>query len=166
MTVVHIIVWLDNFNELKYTCNPLRRNVSHDSTAFAMLNVIPWTPFDGYISLQELVNNAFPVIDDLVNTSLSVPALLAAVKLLDRDSLRSPLDVTRVDVVSLRWRPLAVAPWVSGSNMGLLHILEYCKQLRTLVAPLDLPLMMDANIHQRLLKLVYGYGHLNYWANL
>ena len=58
MQGVHVIVWLNNFNELKYTCNPLRRNVSSSSTAFAVLNVIPWIPFGGYLTLKEIALRA------------------------------------------------------------------------------------------------------------
>ena len=95
MQGVHVVVWLNNFNELKYTCNPLRRNISHSSTAFAVLNVIPSIPFGGYLTLKEMALRALPVITALLNTSLRNPPRITIVKQRSRDDLRVLLDNTR-----------------------------------------------------------------------
>ena len=80
---------------------------------------------------------------------------------LNIEDVRVPLDVPRGRCAGAKWKGLSLERYVIGADSGLLHILELLKDIaeRTMH---PLPLLMDENIHYRLMKWMYGRSMVKY----
>ena len=163
------LVWLDNWYWERYTQDPAHPNLSHNVTALAVLPLcgMPGSnlttrqsslpDFRGHLQ-PSLVVNMLPQVATQMADSLSL--LLASVTRLGTASIpvqhvRVPLDVMRTRVRSLGWRPLCLSPLSVGFNDDLLQLMNLVKDFQV-ESEHVLPLLVDENIHYRLVKLMYG----------
>ena len=162
---VHLVVWMDNFNCLKYAPVPMSVNRSLDATAFCFLHVPAFQLFRGHATLSDLVLRAPGLADELVS---SVGELEVYVQRITRykptrTDVRVPLDIRRVAVRSLPWQPCTLGPWRVGSGIGLLHGLKWLRGLPALTAPRpDVPLLVDSDIYHRIQKMLYSHSYLRW----
>ena len=75
----------------------------------------------------------------------------------DTRKVRAPLDVRRDarTVQAPSWRPFVLSKEKVTGCVGLLHLLHFAKDTAQRTNRV-LPLMVDENIHYRILKLLYG----------
>ena len=72
-----------------------------------------------------------------------------------------PLDVQRVRRPRMQWRPWAVEQLQVGNNADLVKLMMDVSDVQQ-HSRHDLPLLVDENIHYRLLRLMYS-SHLQNW---
>jgi hypothetical protein len=69
--------------------------------------------------------------------------------------MRIPLDVRRRQGRSLQWRPFSLNDNLVQSNKELIDLLQFVSYVGQHVA-LPMPVLMDINVHYRLMKMCYG----------
>ena len=81
--------------------------------------------------------------------------------------VRVPLDIQRSDMRSLQWLPYALTEQTVSSQRDLLAILADLEALRIHTRRV-LPLLVDMDIHYRIMKILYGLSSAswNYHAHL
>lgn len=154
------VLWMDNFFKLRYGINPVARNTSLNSTAMAVLmNVRPLGQFRGYPTLQEILNR-IPMLARSLRSSdgclnETVRALYGGV---EREAVRVPLDVPRGRETGQKWYPWQLSDHLVGTNNGLLNLMQDVNRLQSHTARV-LPVLVDENIHYRLMKWMYGRAY-------
>ena len=83
------------------------------------------------------------------------------VQVLSFSDVRVPLDVPRNQPRGVKWRGLSLKNRVIGSEEGLLNIVRLLKDVAAHTRH-SLPVVMDENIHYRLLKWMYSRGMAMY----
>jgi len=161
---VHVVAWVDNFNKLKYAPDPQAHTRNLDATAVAFLHVPHFCKFSGHVTLSNLIIRMVPNAEMLSKASDDLMRHIKdqVVQVPSREDLRIPLDIRRYAVRSLPWKPVTLGPWRIGGGIGLLHCLDYLRGLQPLVAPRDMPLLVDMDIFHRLQKLLYS-NTFNRW---
>ena len=154
------VLWMDNFFKMRYGINPVPRNTSLNSTAMAVLmNVRALGPFRGYPTLQEMVNR-IPLLAQSLRSSDgvlndTVRALYGGV---EREAVRLPLDIPRGREIGQKWHPWQLSENLVGTNHGLLELMQEVNRLQQHTGRV-LPLLVDENIHYRLLKWMSGKAY-------
>ena len=74
---------------------------------------------------------------------------------LSNDFIRVPLDVHRTGMRSLQWTPYMLTEQTVSSQTDLLRIIIDLESLQRHTRR-ALPLLVDMNIHYRLMKLIHG----------
>ena len=97
--------------------------------------------------------------DAIILESESWPRLIAAIQALEESECHVPLDVRRADAVSPNWKPMAMGPWNCGGTGGLANILMYLRRVQRSAGVQNIPILVDMNLHQRMLKLLYAHKH-------
>ena len=69
--------------------------------------------------------------------------------------IRVPLDIQRHGMRSLQWRPYVITPETVSSQRDLLSIVHGLRELHRHTRRV-VPLLIDMDVHYRLMKLVYG----------
>ena len=166
------ILWMDNDYRERWGTDPARVNLSLNITALSILFLdmdvagavatrasrIP--DYRGHLTTARLVGRVRDVAALLAS---SMTALQHNVRQLNAmqlggDSVRVPLDVHRTGVRALPWRPCLLSEYQVSSNEDLLVLLQMAADLqeRTRV---PLPLLLDENIHYRVLRLMHSVSH-------
>ena len=165
LTLVGAVLWFDNFYRRRYAANPAHRELSLNSTVLAALPT-------------ELLDRTVPSKLDFAGmvgrvhevATRTMQGLAAAQEMLDliqatqlsRADVRVPLDVPRVAVRSLPWTPLQVSGTCVSSTVGLLSFLFECLDLCGKTGVGVTPLLVDVNLHYRMLKLACGATYVRY----
>jgi hypothetical protein len=97
------------------------------------------------------------VVRGLIETFHKIRAGVQSVLEVDLqpEDIRVPLDVQRTEMRSLQWLPYMMTEETVSSQHDLLSILFDLKDLR-LQTRRVLPLLVDMDIHYRVMKLIYG----------
>ena len=163
------VLWVDNFVRLRWGTDPSRPSYTQNLTALAVLplddlyvggvrtrgSTIGWFP--GHRELLDVVNH----VDWSSALCCSVASRLHSVVTginrmeLHRADVRVPLDVHRSGIQSLRWRPLSLTEQNVSSTEDLLSLLETARELQQHSGH-QLMLLVDENIHYRVLRLMYS----------
>ena len=153
------LVWFDNFFRPHYSSNPAQGDVSLNSTVVA---VLPTASLLGdcphVLSLDWMVGRLEMVCD---RTRAGLPELrhiFDAIQMsaLTAADIRVPLDEPRRSVTSLPWTPLVLSDQSVSSNLGLLLLLELCGVVCSQTRKKVVPLLVDVNIHYRIMKMACG----------
>lgn len=158
------VLWMDNWYRRHYRATPVASNVSLDVTAVSVLHTSALPHFVGHPNLTKLVD--------------SIPSVLArcrqqwtahvqvckdlTIEDLDPEQIRAPLDINRPpDRSRLYWLPFGIYESRTGHNLELLDLLILVKAVQQQTTK-QLPLLVDCNIHYRILKLMYSKHTVNY----
>ena len=151
------MLWLDNWYRKRFSCDPERTDMSLNVSAIALLHIPSIPVFPGYPALWDIVTSI---------TSIASSASAAAARLhrglnviLDDDIrpawIRVPLDIQRMGMRSVQWLPYVLTEESVSSQLDLLNILQGLKAVQDQTRRV-VPLLVDMDIHYRILKLIYG----------
>jgi hypothetical protein len=151
------VVWLDNWYRKRFTTDPRHNDMSLNVSVMAVLHISEIPMFPGYKSLRELVTGIPVVLNQLMKVAARV---ISGVQLvvesdLDVEFIRVPLDVHRQGMRSLQWTPYLLTEESVSSQKDLLSIILDLDVLQKQTRR-ALPLLVDMDIHYRLMKLIYG----------
>ena len=152
-----LVVWLDNWYRKRFTTDPRHQDMSLNVSVLAVLHTCRMAPWSGHARLLDLVNKLPEAVKRL---SMVHAAIHDSVRLINGSNfttadIRVPLDVHRKSIRSLKWSPYVLSELSVGSQKDLISIvldLDFLRQHSGHV----LPLLVDMDIHYRLLKLLYG----------
>jgi hypothetical protein len=157
-----LVVWLDNWYRRRYGTDP-QGDMSLNVSALAVLHITEIPVFPGHLSLRSLVDAVPQRVAALLRAYGRMHAGVAAVNAepLQPAWLRVPLDVHRTGMRSLQWLPYQLTEYTVSSQADLLQILHDLHELQSHTQRV-LPLLVDMDIHYRLMKLVYGQSLVNF----
>lgn len=163
MQGVSCVVWLDNFFRPRYMVNPVHGYQSLSCSVLAVLHTthIPQCPGLPPVSALQQVHRlvvrqarqSLRLLVDKVGEVNSTP--------LGTANIRVPLDTHRSEARSLQWLPWMVTEEKVGSQVDLIHLLTFLRKTANHTRS-PLPLLVDTNIHYRILKLAYGRASVTY----
>ena len=159
LPAVCCLIWFDNFYRARYMSNPARGDVSLNSTVLAVLPLqsLPGTmPND--LNFADMLDGLPVVVIETMDVQQVAQRLVATLcsRNLTADDVRVPLDEQRPFVRSLPWTPLMVSDTCVSSQLGLLAFLGACREIAERGRRHTAPLLVDMNIHYRLIKLACG----------
>ena len=131
--------------------------MSLNVSVMAVLHTSALPAFPGHLC----IDGVFKALPDTVQRLLgSFPSIRRGVQLvmetdLQPEFIRVPLDVQRQNMRSLQWLPYAITEKTVSSQADLLDILCDLESLRLRTRRV-LPLLVDMDIHYRIMKLMYG----------
>lgn len=155
-------LWVDNWYSGQRGTQPEGTN-DLSTSALALIKLrqrVPW--FRGQPSLGDMYLRIRPVSRVLAKTDRGLMGVLHdlganALRVPWNANLRQPLDVKRdpATVQPPSWKPLTITDEKVGDTVGLVNVLDFTT---TLVKHTNnaLPLLVDENIHYRILKMLYG----------
>ena len=152
-----VIVWLDNWYRKRFSSDPRHNDMSLNVSVMAVLHITDIPVFAGYFSLKEIASRIGTISVNLAKVAARVHS---GVNLVNEDDLkcewiRVPLDVHRSGMRSLQWTPYVLTEYTVSLQADLLHILGDLESLQKHTKRV-LPLLVDMDIHYRVMKLVYG----------
>ena len=158
------VLWMDNWYRAQYTTHPDESDWSQDCSAMALLQLKRTPTYGaGHPAIEEdLAARITTVGRALQQRERRIPHTLRDMGYADgcvpdTRNVRAPLDVRR-DTRTVRaplWRPLALSQEKVTGCVGLLHLLHFAKDTAQQTNRV-LPLLVDENIHYRILKFLYG----------
>jgi hypothetical protein len=154
-----VVVWLDNWYRKRFGSDPDHNDMSLNVSAMAVLHIIDIPVFPGYMNLETVVRGISGQVARLV---AAVPRVQSGVDTvmnedIQREWIRVPLDVQRSEMRSLQWLPYLLTEETVGTQVDLLAILDGLQVLNNQTKR-AVPLLVDMDIHYRILKLIYGGG--------
>ena len=152
-----VIVWLNNWYRKRFGSDPVTNDMSLNVSVLAVLHIPEIRVFKGHLSFPELLNNATSLGRQLL---AALPRLRDGIKAVTAEPvqpewIRVPLDVQRKGMHSLQWLPYQLTEETVGSSLDLLTIMQSLESLQR-HSKRAVPLLVDMNIHYRLMKLMYG----------
>ena len=157
MQGVSCVVWLDNFFRPRFMVNPVHGYQSLSCSVLAVLHTstIPQCP--GLPPLTDLRAQARNVVKQArqsYRTLLGMMDELCSMEISTAD-IRVPLDTPRSNARALQWMPWMVTEEKVGSQVDFIHLLKFVRDTASHTRS-PLPLLVDTNLHYRILKLAYG----------
>lgn len=131
--------------------------MSMNVSVLTVLHIREIPHFPGYLTLKQMLDHV-PYLGRLLRSALQrVHAGVREVNAvpIQPEWIRVPLDVQRTGMKSLQWRPYMLTEETVGCQLDLLQILKCVETLHAQTFR-DVPLLVDMNIHYRVLKMVYG----------
>ena len=157
------VLWIDNWYQAQYTTHTDESDRSQNCTAMAVLQLKQRSTFwAGHPVIEDLVARITTVARALQQCERRIPQTLRHMGyadgcVTDTGNVGAPLDVRR-DARTVQapvWRPFALSKEKVTSGVGLLNWLHFAKDVAQQTNRV-LPLLVDENIHYRILKLLYG----------
>jgi hypothetical protein len=172
-----LLVWLDNWCWLRYTTDPEHVSLSQNLSVIAVLpltEMVARAPagrlrstgmpvFMGHLDLLDMVRRLDAVVA-LANAS--IVSLMRHTEHIRASQLslswiRVPLDFRRSNMVSLQWRGYLLSELVVSANLDLLKLMDMLRRLQARSCQ-TMPLLVDENIHYRLLRMMHAEGTQDY----
>ena len=155
------MLWMDNWNNKRFTTNPDKNDQSLNATTLAVM-LLRDAPryWHGHPSLEELERRVPVVARMLGNTEGTFARILrdlgfASMRPVVRN-IRAPLDIIRpFPAKRPHWRPLCLSKEKVSSNVSLINLLQFTRGLAQHTGPV-VPILCDENIHYRICKMMYG----------
>ena len=157
------VLWIDNWYRAQYTTHPDESDRSQNCTAMAVLQLKQRpTYWAGHPAVEDLEVRITTVARALQQRGRRIPQTLRDMGYADgctpdTGNVRAPLDVRR-DATTVQapvWRPFALSKEKVTGGVGLLNLLHFAKDVAQQTNRV-LPLLVDENIHYKILKLLYG----------
>ena len=157
------VLWIDNWYRAQYTTHPDESDRSQNCTAMAVLQLKQRpTYWAGHPAIEELAARITTVARALQQRERRIHQTLRDMGYADgctpdAGNVRAPLDVRR-DARTVQapvWRPFALSKEKVTCGVGLLNLLHFARDVAQQTNRV-LPLLVDENIHYRVLKLLYG----------
>jgi hypothetical protein len=152
-----VVVWLDNWYRKRFSTDPRNNDMSLNVSVTAVLHISEIPMFQGYKSLRDLVTGIPVLVQQLMKVAARVigGVQLVVEEDLHPECIRVPLDVHRTGMRSLQWSPYFLTEQSVSSQTDLLNIILELEGLQRQTRR-ALPLLVDMDIHYRLMKLIYG----------
>ena len=157
------VLWIDIWYRAQYTTHPDESDRSQNCTAMAVLHLKQRpTYWAGHPAIEDLAAPKTTVARALQQRERRIPQTLRDMGYADgcvpdTGNVRAPLDVRR-DARTVQapvWRPFALSKEKVTGGVGLLNLLHFANDVAQQTNRV-LPLLVDENIHYRILKLLYG----------
>ena len=157
------VLWIDNWYRAQYTTDPDESERSPNCTAIAVLQLKQRpTYWAGHPAIEDLAARITTVARAVQQRERRMPQTLRDMGYADgcvpdTGNVRAPLDVRR-DTRTVQeplWRPVALSKEKVTGGVGLLNLLQFAKDTAQQTNRV-LPLLVDENIHYRILKFLYG----------
>ena len=157
------VLWRDNWYRAHYTAHPDKSDRSQNCTAMTVLQLKQRpTYWAGHPAIEDLAARITTVARALQKLERRIPQILRDMGYADwcvpdTGNVRAPLDVRR-DARTVQapvWRPFALSKEKITFGVGLLNLLHFAKDAAQQTNRV-LPLLVDENVHWRILKLLYG----------
>ena len=157
------VLWIDNWYQAQYTTPPDESNESQNCTAPAVLQLKQRPTYcAGYPAIEDLAARITTVARALQQRERRIPQILRDMGYADwcvpgTGIVRAPLDVRRDAriVQAPVSRLLALSKEKVTGGVGLLNLLHFAKDAAQQTNRV-LPVLVDENIHDTILKLLYG----------
>lgn len=152
-----VLVWLDNWYRKRFGTDPQQTDMSLNVSVLAILHIPEVPVFPGHKSLGEILVALPQLAQDLsrVAARLCAGVTIIVEEDLDHTQIRVPLDIHRVGMQSLQWYPYLLTELSVGNQADLLSILHDLHELQRHTRR-PVPLLVDMDIHYRVMKLLYG----------
>ena len=152
-----MLVWVDNWYRKRFGTDPRSTDMSLNVSVLAVLHIPEIPMFPGYKSLLELARE-LPLTVQVM--SKFAARIVEGVQLvvdgeLEVSFIRVPLDVHRSGMRSLQWTPYMLTEETVSSQSDLLRIVLDLEVMQKHTKR-ALPVLVDMDIHYRLMKLIYG----------
>ena len=156
-----VVFWMDNWYNKQFTTNPDKTDKSLNAKALAVLLLQDAARYwHGHPSLEELERRV-PVVGRMPGHTKGTFARIlrdlgfASTRPVVR-SIRAPLDIIGPGPAKRpHWRPLCLSKEKVSSNVSLLNLLQFTRDLAQHTRP-AVPVLCDENIHYRICKMMYG----------
>jgi hypothetical protein len=162
MEGVHCVMWMDNFFRRTSSHHPGRRgSAGLNTTVVSILHTGALPPFRRFVDVHRWDEGIRIASRQVEKFSDRMKEMIKEVRrtVWSDANLRVPLDFHREGVRPLQWTALALMDDVVGSNAGLLAMVRFAlKCAEASAAPL--PLLVDINIHYRLLRLMFNRAYV------
>ena len=157
------VLWIDNWYRAQYTTHPDESDLSQNCTAMAVLQLKQRpTYWAGHPAIEDLAARITTVARAVQQRERRITQTLRDMGFADRwapdtGNVRAPLDVRRDawTVQAPLWRLFALSKEKVTGGVALLNLLHFAKDVAKQTNTV-LPLLVDENIHYRILKLLYG----------
>ena len=157
------LLWLDNWYQAQYSTHLDKSDRSQNCTAIAVLQLKQGpTYWAGHPAIEDLAARITTVAKALRQRERRIPETLRDMGYADGcvpdiGNVRAPLDV-RSDTRNVQapvWCPFALSKEKVTGCFSLLNLLQFAKNTAQQTNRV-LPLLVDQNIHYRILKFLYG----------
>ena len=157
------VLWMTNWYRAQYTTHPDESDRSQTCTAMAVLQLKQRpTYWAGHPAIEDLAARITTVARALQQRERRIPQTLPDMGYADgcapdTGNVKAPLDMRR-DARTVQapvWRPFALSKEKVTGGVGLLNLLHFAKGVAQQTNRV-LPLLVDENIHYRILELLYG----------
>ncbi len=151
------VVWLDNWYRKRFGSDPLSNDMSLNVSVLAVLHTTALPSFPGQLHFTDIVARLPSLAGDLLHvfTEIRRGVQIVSEADLQPEMIRVPLDIQRTGLRSLQWLPYLLTELTVSSQQDLLAIVADLETLRVRTGRC-LPLLVDMDIHYRLMKLMYG----------
>jgi hypothetical protein len=150
------IIWFDNFFKPRIMSNPATAYASFNSTCIAVL-ATEGVSRSVYChpSLLRALRQVQHAVNDVLLSFVAMKNLvrITADHHMQRCDLRVPLDIRRPPSSSVLWTPFMLTRCSVGDQVGLLRIVQLCVHIANHAGTPYTPILMDENLHYRLLRL-------------
>jgi len=151
-----VVMWMDNFYLRRWGTDPLRENLSVNTSVSAVLHVPTLLPFGGQPPIGRLEEGCRVACRVIMEAHAGLMRELSVLcQSVTRLTMRVPLDVVRLDVHTLQWKPFALVNAVIGTNKGLLQMVQMALSCLDRHARSPMPLLVDVDVYQRLMRMIY-----------
>ena len=157
------VLWMNNWYQAQYTTHPDERDRSQNCTAMAVLQLKQRPKYwAGHPAIEDLAARITTVARALHQSERRIPKTLCDIGYADgcvpdTGNVRAPLDVRRNTrtLQALVSRAFALSKEKVNGGVGLLNFLQFTKDTAQQTNRV-LPLLVDENIHYRILNFLYG----------
>ena len=159
-----IVVWVDTWWHAQFRANPLKPIVCLDVTAVTMLHTTALPLFLGHPSLQDLVDRVDIVALAVVQQHRKMLKVCTHMcnAPISRTTIHAPLDIAReAGRQQGFWKPFGIYESCASQNQELLDLLDMLRSTQRHCQN-PMALLVDCNIHYRVLKLLYCRGAIDW----
>ena len=157
------VLWMENWYRAQYTTHADESDWSQNCTAMAVLQLKQRpTYWAGHQATEDLAALIMTVARALQQREKRIPKTLGDMGYADgcvpdTGNVRAPLDVRRDTrkVQAPVWRPFALSKENITGGVGLLNLLQFAQDAEQQTNRV-LALLIDENIHYRILNVLYG----------
>lgn len=169
------VLWMDNWCMLRWGTDPVHPEYTQNVTALAILDLdalldrpmptrsttVP--TFPGHPDLGYVVRHVEGAVALCTSVAASMHTTANAFNReeLQRTDVRVPLDLVRHNMRSLQWRPFSLTEQTVSGTVDLLDLLRSARDIQVRTRRV-LPLLVDENIHYRVLRMLYSPAFAEY----
>ena len=164
-----LVMWMDNLYFQRYGTDPSDAVLSQNVSAMAVLNLdeltglhvatrrVRFPDYDGHPDILDMVQRVDQVVTQLRQADAEMQNRLFRLNMqaIRRKDIRVPFDIQRLGRQRMVWKPWNLAEQQVGNNQDLLMLLLDVVDVQQFTGRV-LPLLVDENIHYRVLRLLYS----------
>ena len=152
------VIWFDNFFKPRVMANPYVAYATFNSTCVSVLRTDAVSPLPyAHCTYHQGQLNVDAVAHSVKDAFIQLWSMVRQVRstALTGQDVRVPLDVHRGPRPTLPWTPFLLTRASVGQQEGLLKVLALCVDAATRSRARVTPILVDENLHYRLLRLAW-----------